>query len=278
VRNYLKLPRKSRIFCFDAESKICDDLPLMNQKEITSLQHPLIKHFVKLREDKEYRYEQKRVVISGVKMIRELSRQFPLRTLLIGEGLPLSETPRADTIFSVPSQILKKVTGLENPEPIAAEIDMPTFSDFSPCTYLLVLDGISDPGNLGTLLRTAKALGWEGAFITQGSTDPYNDKAIRSAKGATFTLPWIKGTWGELSLLLEKNKMTLLAADAKGKPLKSCSLPPPIALALGNEAHGLNDTLKKRAELLAIPMHEGMESLNVATAGAILMYSLREKR
>ncbi len=247
----------------------------MTFREISSLQHPLVKHLVKLRQDRDYRYECRRVLLSGTKLIKELSTQFHFRTLFVQEGTAFSAN--ADQLFYTTPQILKKVTGLENPEPIAAEIDMPMPQDLSTAHFLLILDGVSDPGNLGTLLRTAKALGWDGAFLTPGSTDPFNEKAVRAAKGATFTLPWRSGTWEELTALLQTRKMTLLAADVSGEDLAACKAATPLALALGNEAHGLAPQLKEKAKLIAIPMRGRMESLNVATAGAIFMYELKGK-
>ena len=246
----------------------------MIAKELSSLQHPLVKHFVKLRDDRAYRYQSQRVIVSGIKLIKELSCRFSFRTLLLGTGYALPFPVKAEQIFSVSEQILKKATGLESPEPIAAEIDMPIQGDLLNCRFLLVLDGISDPGNLGTLLRTALALGWDGALLTPNSTDPYNEKALRAAKGATFVLPWKWGTWEELKEQ-RSSPISLYAADAKGKPLSTCPFTPPLALALGNEARGLSSEIQSCAESVAIPMNEAMESLNVGTAGAILMYAIK---
>ena len=247
----------------------------MTQKEITSLQHPRVKHLVKLRQGSDYRQECNRVLLSGRKLIKELSSSIRIRTLFLESGtIPSIE---AEEIFFVTPEILKKVTGLENPEPIAAEIDMLNTQDLSSANFLLVLDGISDPGNLGTLLRTACALGWDGVFLTRGSTDPYNEKALRAAKGATFTLPWKCGTREELSALLQSRAMTVLAADTSGTDLHLCKISPPLALILGNESHGISPELKNSAQSIAIPLMGRMESLNVASAGAILMYDLKER-
>ncbi len=245
----------------------------MTSKEITSLQHPLVKHLVKLRQDRDYRYECGRILLSGIKLINELPPAIRLRTLFLEIGA--TSSLKADHVFNVTPEILKKVTGLNNPELIAAEIDMPAPGDLSSANFLLIFDGISDPGNLGTLLRSARALGWDGVFLTNSSADPLNEKAIRAAKGATFTLPWKCGTLNELFELLKQKKMTLLAADASGNDLMNCKAIKPLALALGNEAHGLSPQLTEIAKLIAIPMRGQMESLNVAAAGAILMYALR---
>ncbi|MBI2811266.1 MAG: RNA methyltransferase [Candidatus Melainabacteria bacterium] len=229
-----------------------------------------------MRENKGYRYETKRIVLSGIKLIRELSERFPLRTLLLGDECELAL--QADETYRVTPQILKKVTGLESPEPIAAEIDMPVPVDFSKARFILVLDGISDPGNLGTLLRTGLAMGWECVYLLPGSADPYNEKAIRAAKGATFLLPWKSISASGLIEILQEKKIALFAADAHGKDFSSCSFSSPLALALGNEAHGLCPELKKCAQTIAIPMKGAMESLNVASAGAILMHAMRGQR
>ncbi len=247
----------------------------MTFREISSLQHPLVKHLVKLRESRDYRYASRRVVVCGLKLLRELSSHMRFRNLLVQEGSSLFANGPADEIFYVTPQILKKVTGLETPEPVAAEVDMPAQADLGSSKHLLVLDGVTDPGNLGTLLRTGRGLGWDGAFLTTGSTDPYNEKALRAAKGATFTLPWRSGTQEELFSLLEQKKIPLVAADVEGKDLASYNSPRSVALALGNEAHGLNPGILARAERVAIPMGGRIESLNVAAAGAILMYVLR---
>ncbi len=242
-------------------------------KALTSVQHPLVKHFVKLREDREYRYKSKRLIISGLKLIQELSSDYTFRTLIVKNHFTPPFPLKTEQCILVSESILKKATGLENPEPIAVEIDMPEPQDVSSARSLLILDGISDPGNLGTLLRTALGLGWNAAFITTGSTDPYNEKAIRAAKGATFRLPWKRGSVEELMDLLRP--YTLLAADVRGEDVHKMSIRGPIALALGNEAHGLCDELKKKAAMIAIPMIGPMESLNVAAAGAVLMHQLR---
>jgi TrmH family RNA methyltransferase len=245
--------------------------------KITSLQHPLVKHLVKLRENRDYREHSQTLLVSGIKLICELAPRFSFRALLLEQGFEPEFRFSADNLYKVPFQIIKKVSGLESPEPAVAEIEMPKTHDLSAANYLLILDGISDPGNLGTLLRTACGLGWDGAFLTPRSADPFNEKALRAAKGATFNIPWKVGPFEELIDLLKKNKMKLFAADARGKDLVPHHFTPPLALALGNESQGVTLQLKESAELIGVPMEERMESLNVASAGAIMMYNLRRQ-
>ncbi|MBS0628210.1 MAG: RNA methyltransferase, partial [Verrucomicrobia bacterium] len=156
-------------------------------KTITSLQHPLVKDLVRLRKDKSFRRKQGKVLITGCKQIKELLASGVLvETLILESDFSFSSSI---PIVRVTKEILKKISGLEEPEPMAAVVVLPSFCDLSKVSYLLVLDGIADPGNLGTLLRTAWALGWEGVYLTENSCDPFNEKALRAAKGATFFLP-----------------------------------------------------------------------------------------
>ena len=242
---------------------------------ITSLQHPLIKHLVKLRESRDYRYHSQTVVLCGLKLITELAPRFTFRCVLLDETFDPGFELNSESLYRVSPEIIKKVSGLKNPEPIVAEIQMPKAQDLSSVNFLLILDGISDPGNLGTLLRSAWGLGWDGVFLTPRTVDPFNDKAVRAAKGATFHLPWKTGNYEELNALLTQKKMKLYAADARGATFRKDQFSPPLALAVGNEAHGLAAELKKNARMIAIPMKSGVESLNVSSAGAILMYNMK---
>ncbi len=244
----------------------------MVMREISSLQHPLVKHLVKLREDRHYRYAQGKVLVSGKKLVSELLPLFPSSTLILEEGCTLPALSNKTVVVS--PNILRKITGHPSPEGMAAEIAMPAPAVLKNISLLLILDGISDPGNLGTLMRTALGLGWQGVFLTPGSTDPYNERALSAAKGATFKISWRSGSWEELDRVLQENSLTLVAADPKGKPVQKTSVTPPLALALGNESQGLSPSLRTKALAVSIPMHSAMESLNVATAGAILMFSL----
>lgn len=246
----------------------------MISREIASLQHPIVKHLVQLRQERNYRKERQTALVTGIKLIEELAF---CKTVLIQKGTPWPEGVVAEQTFIVSPAIIKKVTALENPEPIAAEVALPPPANLAGKNYLVALDGINDPGNLGTLLRTALALGWEGAFITADSVDPFNDKALRAAKGATFRLPINVGSGAELEDLIKRNRLHAYVADAAGPPVTSIILHKPLLLVLGNEAHGARAALKQVNPALSIPMSPAMESLNVASAGAILMYNMKRQ-
>lgn len=247
-------------------------------KYLSSLQHPLVKHLVKLRQNRSYRYQQKTVVVSGIKLIRELSQKFSFKNVLLETTYRPSFSYQAEQISTASLPILEKITGLKTPEPIAAEIHMPLFQDVSSARSLLILDQIADPGNLGTLLRTALAFDWS-VFLVHGCVDLYNDKALRAAKGATFFVPLHQGNFNDLQDLLQKGSFLIYAADARGdQAMPKITSQQPIALALGNESHGLSPFITKHAKKIAIPIKKPLESLNVAIAGSIFMYLLQGKQ
>lgn len=247
----------------------------MIARDVTSLQHPIVKHLVKLRDNRKYRSSAQTALVSGVKLVSELASTYPFKTLLIVKGFTPSPAIKAEQTFIVTQEMMKKVTALREPEPLAAEISLPLPSDLAGCYSLLILDQINDPGNLGNLLRTALAMGWKGVFLTPGTADPYNDKALRAAKGATFKIDMREGSYEELQALIQQNQLSLFIADARGKPVSSVNPQDSIALVLGNEAHGAASHFYKQGTAVAIPMNPNMESLNVSAAGAILMFQLR---
>ncbi len=244
------------------------------KRHVTSLQHPFVKHLVKLRLDRAYREEQQVLVIEGSKPVRELSSC--LRKLIYTEsqgscGLSAPED------WIVTEAVMKKISGLSSPEGILAEVSMPSYVSLKNLKYILVLDGINDPGNLGTLLRTALALGWEGVYLLPNTCDLYNEKALRAARGAHFKLSLARGTSGGLKKLIQENDLKPFVADLHGQSLKQIFTHKGILLVLGNEAHGASKEINSLCSKITIPMLGDMESLNVAIAGSILMYLLRNQ-
>ena len=239
---------------------------------IASAQNVLVKHLVKLRENKHYREKCGSILVSGIKLIREIAVQTPPNKLFVLDPL--------DSFLDVPTYqispaVLKKITGLPSPEPIAAEFPLPPQSSMEKRAPILVLDAIRDPGNLGTLLRTSLAFGWGGVFFLPTCVDPFNEKVIRSSRGALFRLPWKIGTWEDLSKLKETEKLTAYIADIEGEALTSIQKEKNLLLILSNEAHGVCQQGEAFGKKITIPMEEKMESLNVSVAGAILMYFLK---
>ncbi|CRX37432.1 TrmH family RNA methyltransferase [Estrella lausannensis] len=243
-------------------------------REITSPANPLIIDLVKIRDDPKRRRRLNQILIEGVKLIEDIRALMPLLKVFSTKEKWL-EAFAAEESYLISDAVLKKITATDNPEGVVALVPMPSIPLPEKITRLLVLDRLQDPGNVGVLMRSAFALSWDAVFFLSGTADPFNDKAVRAAKGATFRLPMVKGDFSKLQEIMSEHHLQLLAADMHGEPLAQGNVPDShIALALGNEGAGLSKEMVDSALKVSIPMREGAESLNVASSGAILMYEL----
>ena len=198
----------------------------------------------------------------------------PIEFLLMTKESSIPDHLQSKQILLVTPEIIEKISGTQSPEPYLAEVPLPSSSNLEKKRHLLALDGVSDPGNVGTLFRTALALGFDGVFLTKNSADPFMNKALRAAKGATFHLPIQIGTEEDLAILIKENDLTPYIADGKGS--SKTLLTSPLILILGNEANGPSKILKALGQLISIPIANETESLNVAVAGGILMNKFQE--
>lgn len=241
---------------------------------ITSLHHPLVKHLVKLQNDNDYRHHNQKVVLDGLKPVQEVSSY--ITKLLFTKEYASYASSLPGEKWEVTEGILHKISGMVSPEGILAEVQMPHFGSLDKAKKVLALDALNDPGNLGTLMRTALALGWDAVFLLPGTCDPFNKKVIRAARGAQFKITLIKGTSDELCQWGEKNGVQSIVADLKGKSPELLTPAKKRLLVLGNEAHGASDKIHQFCSPVTIPMPGEMESLNVAIAGGILLYFLSD--
>ncbi|HEX4838860.1 MAG TPA: RNA methyltransferase [Rhabdochlamydiaceae bacterium] len=237
---------------------------------ISSLQHPLVKRLVKLRDHKAFRAQEKSVLIVGVTLVSDVAARMPLKTLISVDPLPFN----AKESYLAPPNVLEKIISISSHDLVAAEVEIPKQSSLEKCKTVVVLDAVSDPGNVGTVLRTAIALGWDGAFLTPRTADPFNDKALRAARGAPLFLPLRQGSHADLKQLIHTNAMNVYVADVEGKTLNDVPFKKPLALVLGHETEGPSDEMKALGQVVSIPMANQMESLNVASAAAIFMYQI----
>lgn len=241
----------------------------MELMQLFSLQNPLVKHFCRLKDDRGYRLSSGSFLVEGRKMVAEALTRLCVKAVVATDEALL---PQGVKGYVVTEALLKKMSSHTNPEGIMAEVAFSSVQVLTNESYLLVLDNVQDPGNVGTLIRTALALGWEAVVLVGTTADPFSPKALNAAKGATFRLPIVTMTAKELAAYCQ-NKITLVAADSKGKAFQKRG---PAALILGNEGHGLSPEMAALAsEKVAISLKGDMESLNVAIAGAILLYGLK---
>jgi RNA methyltransferase, TrmH family len=229
-------------------------------------------------------------VVEGVRAGEELARSAlrivgaltspQLTSNARGTALRDALTARNIEVTDVTAAEFESASETETPQGILiiAEIPRRALQDYglSDPARVLVLDGIQDPGNVGTLVRTAAALGATATVALPGTVDLWNAKVVRSAMGAHFFHPALHCTWDELRLFLDGARMPLWGADARGKPVDRATAPRRLALAVGNEGSGLSDELRRSSpHFVALPLADSVESLNVAVAAGILLYELR---
>lgn len=245
----------------------------MVAKEISSLQHSLVKRAVALRLEREAREKEERVLVSGRKLIRDLAVRQPIEVLF--HSGPDPEISAFETIRTTPA-VIRKIAGLEESDGWAAIVRLPPEQPLDQKSHILILDQVGDPGNLGTLWRTALGLGWQGVWLTPGCADPFNDKAVRAAQGASFCLPFERVPPERILDWVQKRKASFMVADLQGAPIDQCRIYPPVALVLSHEGQGPGSWTRSVAEKITIPI-QTVESLNVASAGAILLYVMRPR-
>ena len=246
--------------------------------KITSAKNPLIRDMKALNQRKG-RVEQGRFLVEGEKMIREaLSCGLTIRDALTLEahaGFASSLNARA---FIVPEGLLQAVCDTKSPQGICASFDLPEPTPLGDAPDKIVaLDGVQDPGNLGTIWRTADAAGFGALLLGAGCADPLSPKVQRAAMGSGFRVPFM--TAEDLPAALEAMKAagwTVIASDLHG--MDFYRRPDPgerFVLVIGNEARGISDATRRAADmLLKLPMRGGAESLNAAVAAGIMMYDL----
>lgn len=238
--------------------------------QLSSLQHPLIKHFVKLRTESKYRYEHQALMLEGVKPIQEIPKE--VKKLLYTPSFAHIAASFTCEKWEVTEAMIHKISGMVSPEGVIAEVLMPSFVPLNDQHRVLAFDGLSDPGNLGTLMRTALALGWDAIYFMPGTCDPFNEKTLRAARGAHFKISLVKVSEEEFLKWIKEHNVQSLVADIRGEVPEKIAFAPQRVLILGNEAHGASSKMRQSSLPVTIPMPGEMESLNVAIAGGILLY------
>jgi RNA methyltransferase, TrmH family len=224
--------------------------------------------------------------VEGVKLIEEALRSGQhLNSVFFSESArPLAEkllpqiNARTETLV-LPSTLFKSIVPSDAPQGVAALLKLPAFSAVQMLELLsdgpfVVAAGLQDPGNLGTILRSAEAFGAAGIFLTEGTVSPYNWKVLRGSAGSIFRLPFLQISSAELLPLLRARNVRLLATSShRGTPLPQISWTLPLAIFIGNEGAGLSRELTSQMdETLAIPQTAQVESLNAGVAASIVLY------
>ena len=216
------------------------------------------------------------VIVRGVLTAPQLDdapRGKALRALIDERGVEASNVNESE---------FRSAAETESPQGVIAIAETPNHS-FEQLTgrkslRLLVLDAVQDPGNVGTILRTAAALGADATVALPGTVDIWNAKVVRAAMGASFHHPAFHSTTESLMSFLDAEGAVLWGADTAGEGVESASAPSHLALAVGNEGAGLSSSVRASAKrLVSLPISGAVESLNVSVATGILLYLLRKE-
>ncbi|MDI3316030.1 MAG: RNA methyltransferase [Bacillota bacterium] len=256
---------------------------------LESAGNPRLKLVRRLARDRRLRHQRGLVLVEGVQLARDaLAAGLGVELAVLApemwgeEARGLAAGLPADRVVEVSPSLFRQLSDVESPQGVALLVRMPAPWDGrsgSADHPLLVVDRLQDPGNLGTLLRAAEGLGCRAALLLEGTVDVWNPKVVRSAMGAAFRLPLRWGVERErlLAETVAQGWRLLVAMPRGGRPLWETPLLGPVAVVVGNEAGGVSEEIRRRAEAVTIPM-EGGESLNAAVAGAMILYEAARQR
>ncbi|MFZ6026343.1 MAG: TrmH family RNA methyltransferase [Chloroflexota bacterium] len=253
---------------------------------ITSAHNSKIQEVRRLLSQPKARREARAFVVEGVRLVAEaFQSNWALRVALWSDDLSraghdlLARIQAAGVVCEqVDRAVLRATSDTQTPQGILAVAEVQSLPLPEPLDFLLLLDNLRDPGNLGTILRTASAAGVQAVLLSPGSADPYNPKVVRSAMGAHFHLPVRPLGWPAIFEKLAG--IPVYAADAAGeRPYTQADFRKPVAIVIGSEAEGVGAEAQQLAQQrLSIPMPGYAESLNAAVAAALLMFEVVKQR
>lgn len=242
---------------------------------ITSLQNNYIKQLRKLQKRKE-RESQQSFLVEGFHLVEEAClSDWYVSEIIIREGILLPAYCDNLSIIEVDEKVFKYISQTETPQGIAAVVKMKHSEEVKGDSVLLV-DAVQDPGNLGTIVRTADAAGFSSIVIGKGTVDVFNDKVIRATQGSLFHISLINQDLHETIVSLKEKNYSIWATALKNATIyDELTHQKKVALIVGNEGEGVRSTLLELADrLVTIPIYGQAESLNVSVASGILMYYL----
>ena len=249
-------------------------------ERITSRQNPLLQHLVRLQSGAGERRRSNEIVGDGWKLLDEALRFSALRTVIAAEGQVLPALPADVRTVEVPASLLESVSRMETPQGVLFIASRPV-EDISPLRAgSLILDGVQDPGNVGTVIRAAEAFGAPQIVLTEGCADPVGPKALRASMGSAFRQPVKLAERAEIPGLCRRAGLKLLvtALSDTAKRLGDASLTDAVVV-IGSEGRGVSRTLLDAAdERVIIPMEGQIESLNAAAAATVVLWELRRAR
>ncbi len=246
---------------------------------ITSKNNPLIKETATLK-DKKGRRQLGAFLVEGRKMTEEcLWGGMTVEKVFVTEGTTLSLQVDEASIVTVSEDVMRYLSDEKTPQGVLCRVKTPTNTLCAPKRNCLFLDGVADPGNMGAIIRTANAAGYEEIYLTKECTDPYSPKSVRASMSGVFFTRLYIAEREEILALFKNAGIDLVVADMGGVNLFLFTPTKQFALAIGNEANGISEATRAAANhVVKIPMRSEQESLNAAVAAGISMYLLAKEK
>jgi TrmH family RNA methyltransferase len=245
-------------------------------ERITSRKNTFLQQVKKLLSSKKERQNAGLFVADGTKLLQEAVRWYDgLDTVILSDGVD-AEVPGHVRLIRVPEDVMASISPMETPQGALFLCRLPEKTEFVPKPGMLLLDGIQDPGNIGTILRTADALEIP-VVLLEGCADPYSHKVVRSSMGAVFRTPVLQTTWQEAQAACREAgiPIAVTALSDRAEDIRKADIGT-MAVVIGSEGRGVRQEILDGADReLIIPMNERCESLNAAIAAAIAMWQMK---
>ncbi|WP_146548063.1 TrmH family RNA methyltransferase [Rummeliibacillus suwonensis] len=248
-------------------------------KRIESSQNALVKHWKKLATTRKERDRSGEFLVEGFHLVEEaINSKSEILHLIVREDVAIPVSWNIDHIFvvEVTVQVAKEFAETENSQGIFAQVKQPAISEKEQkkWTKLLLVDAVQDPGNIGTMIRTADAAGIDAVILGKGSADPFNPKTVRSTQGSIFHIPVVRGELSEWIDSLKEKKIPVYGTALENAVLyNQVERKEEFALIMGNEGSGIHPDFLEKTDLnVTIPIMGRAESLNVAVATGIVLY------
>lgn len=249
----------------------------MNEIRITGRKNPLLQQVRKLLSSRRERMQSGLFVADGTKLLQEAVKHWPgLDTVILSDGVE-AQLPDHVRVVRVPEDVMQSISPMQTPQGALFLCRLPEKTEFIPQPGMLLLDGIQDPGNLGTILRTADALEVP-VVLLEGCADPYGHKTVRASMGAVFRCPVITAGWEEVKSAFAAAGIPIgvTALSDRASDIRCANLAG-MAVVIGSEGQGVRQEILDAADgELIIPMNPDCESLNAAIAAAIVMWQMKQ--
>lgn len=256
---------------------------------IESSQNAQVKNILHLKKSAKFRKKSGLFIVEGWKMVSEAMASGYIKQLFVTQNEAdtlIKQLPEAeDMVEWVSDKVFSLLSDTKTPQGILALVKMPVYcreelERKADCSFLC-LENINDPGNLGTMMRTAEGAGFTGLILSKDTVDIFNPKVVRATMGSLFRIPFfIEEDFAAAMRELKEQKFTLYAAHLQGRRIyDEETYPGKLAVLIGNEANGLTDPVSELSDIiLKIPMEGKLESLNAAVSAGILMYEIYKAR